>query len=345
MTEHERCLPARKRLEYSDMTAPSRRSRHDEDVTLSRIRTMCRQENAVYSLRRYDFLPPTYELDKVPSDLTEEPVDIDCRTKMCDWCFSVAKHCNFSTESSVIAISHLDRFICTEQGSKVLKSRREFQLACMASVYLVIKTNEKKILSAAAMARISRGDYSEDEIIAMEMDILDALNWRVNPPTTLSFIREYLDFLRPPSSIYGKVTTYANAQVELAVREYDLIGVKASVLAYAAVLNAISFFGDANNYPAKKRLEIVADICRSSSDLFQLREDLLRVDAEEEIRELMAQECGLSRGEMISSPSASKPGASPTSRSVFEEARRIGGLFCGILEPFLMKGLDCYVQH
>lgn len=76
----------------------------------------------------------------------------------------------------------------------------------------------------------------------MELEILEAIQWRMNPPTALSFIKNFLALV--PGIIMSKndrdtVNELAKYQTELAVHEYSFVAIDASIVAFAALMNAL----------------------------------------------------------------------------------------------------------
>ena len=97
-----------------------------------------------------------------------------------------------------------------------------------------------KKLSIHALVDMSRGFYSASDVKEMEADILDVLNWRVNPPTPLAFASHYLDILQAQpcqASSYGPVQwSRIRNLTEQAVSDSFFVSHKASSIALAAVL-------------------------------------------------------------------------------------------------------------
>ena len=236
--------------------------RHDQNYQdfeiLSLIGAMRTQESQHYNFTRYCFLQDStseHNIENYQEDLTDEPTDALCRIKMVDWCYSVVDHCGFSRSNVFVAASNLDRYLSTPSGQKALRSRREFQLACMAAIYTSIKINEVETLTPKGMARVSRGDYTAEEIEACELDMLLALKWHVNPPTAAAFVRQYIALLRlilqqQPShdtaslqdyqQLKNRIIVNANFQIEMASRDYNFVGIDASQVALAAILNVMA---------------------------------------------------------------------------------------------------------
>jgi Cyclin, N-terminal domain/Cyclin, C-terminal domain len=169
-------------------------------------------------------------------------MDADCRAKMAAWCYQVVDFCHFNRESVAIAMNYLDRFVATPTGRPLLYDRTHYQLAAMTALYTSIKLNEPEAIDPQTVSDLSKGAYSAHEVEQMERVMLQALHWRVNPPTAMSFVRHLIALLPTttvPELYRTAVHDIAKFQTELAVTDYDFIVVPPSVVAYCAVLNAL----------------------------------------------------------------------------------------------------------
>lgn len=115
------------------------------------------------------------------SDDTEIDVDA-CRSKMCQWIYQVVDCTRLQRETAAVAVSYLDRFMCTTSFSayKARYDRKEYQLCALTSLYIATKIFEPFALDASLVSKLSRGLHTTEEIIALEYEILTALRWRVN---------------------------------------------------------------------------------------------------------------------------------------------------------------------
>jgi Cyclin, N-terminal domain len=202
------------------------------EATLETIAAMRHQEDTGYQTR--DFLAQHEGL--LPD------VDADCRTKMAAWCYQVVDFCNFNRESVEIAMNYLDRFLLTAEGQAVLQDRTTFQLASMTTLYTAIKINEPEAVNPQTVSDLSKGCYTAQDVEAMEFHILNALQWRVNPPTAMAFVCQFLELI--PEYALSKplrATAYdiAKFQTELAVSDYDFIADKRSSVAFCSLVNAL----------------------------------------------------------------------------------------------------------
>ena len=164
-------------------------------------------------------------------------VDLDCRTKMSEWCYQVVDFCKFNRETVSIAMNFLDRYLSTPAGSSALNDRKVFQLAAMTCLYTAIKTFEPEAMEPKIVAGLSRGTYTEKQVTDMELSILNAIQWRMNPPTPLAFVHHFLALMEIDES--DAVFELAKFQTELAVNEYSFIGLTPSSIAFAAIANAL----------------------------------------------------------------------------------------------------------
>lgn len=176
-------------------------------------------------------------------------VDVGCRTKMCEWCFQIADFCKYQRESVGIGMHYLDRFLCSgsEAARMALMNKKVYQLASMTAFYIAVKLFEPSQIEVKTLSELSRGCYSEEEVIQMETQILAALSWRMHAPSSVAFVRHYLSLL-PTQRSQNKVALQLMLdvslyQTELAVGEYDLVSARPSVIAFAAISNAMSVLG------------------------------------------------------------------------------------------------------
>ena len=202
------------------------------------VRAMCQQERIFY--KKYDPLRQRIERTN------ESDIDEICRNKMCEWSYQIVDFCKFHRESVDIAMNYLDRFLTTPFGQPALHDRNVYQLVAMTCLYSAIKIHERQALSPAVVSQLSRGVYSAHQIAETEVTILHALQWKLHPPTALSFVRELISVLPidwmsdlVKESIFG----ITQKQTELAVSDYRFIETPMSIVAYCSIMNAVQCCG------------------------------------------------------------------------------------------------------
>jgi hypothetical protein len=120
------------------------------------------------------------------------------RRQMCRWAYRVVDAFGFYRVSAAVAFSILDRYICTIPHKKRCAiTRRQFVLMTITSLYLSIKTSEaKRKLSLFALLEMTHQQvFIADDIREMELTILEALQWKVNPPIASAFVSPLLKLI------------------------------------------------------------------------------------------------------------------------------------------------------
>jgi hypothetical protein len=222
------------------MSSPNNNNIDTESV-LATIKAMRKQEETGY--RACDYLHqqvPLFSSMNGPQN-AGAPADVDCRFRMSEWCYQIVDFCKFKRETVAVSMSYLDRFLCTPAGLDIFLDRSLFQLAAMTALYTAIKIHEPEAMEPSLIASLSRGAYNKEQVEAMEFKMLNAIQWRVNPPTAIAFVHQLLDLI--PSSIINEdaraaVNDLAKFQTEVAVSDYDFVTVNASSIAFSALCNA-----------------------------------------------------------------------------------------------------------
>jgi len=207
-----------------------------EEQNVETIHAMRRQEELSYSVVDYlSCLPET-------TTALDTPVDASCRCIMAKWCNEISDFCNYKRETVAIAMNCLDRFMSTPSGQEILLDRNLYQLAAMTALYSSVKIHEQEAMDPNLVSSLSRGVHSAQAVEAMESKMLTAIQWRVNPPTAMSFVRSMIDLVPDhlmQSCQKETVVDIAKLQIEMIVNEYDFCTVNASSVAFACALNAM----------------------------------------------------------------------------------------------------------
>jgi len=208
------------------------------DVAVDSLEVMILQDGSTAYICRDYLGRRAKSVSESPDSSTMNPedmIDDACREKMVEWCYKVSDHFGISREICAFTFSVLDRFI-----DRCSCDRTAFKLAAMTSLYIATKMFNGKQLSVASLAELSRGEFLSEHISQMERIILDALDYRMNPPTAQAFIQQ----LRP---FYPNIESYSAEEVykraifysELCVYDYTFVTESKYSLAVACILNAL----------------------------------------------------------------------------------------------------------
>lgn len=172
-----------------------------------------------------------------PQSIISSPqseISVVWRERICEWKFAVVDR--FDIEREVVAIStyYLDQYLSTRYVDEEL-----FQLVAITCIYLAIKLHSHQKVAIKCIASMGRGMVHPDHIVAMELSILQSLDWNLHPPTPLAFIENSFPL------ISGNVDAieFSSFLSELSVCAYPFVCIKPSTIAIAANLIAIDHFG------------------------------------------------------------------------------------------------------
>merc|ERR1719330_244270 len=188
---------------------------------------------------------------------------------MLTWCFQVVDFGNFQRGTVTTAFSYLDLFLSSgsPRAMKAILSREEYQLACITTLYMAIKLSEPVEIDTAALVTLSRNVYTAKEFAVMERDILNALNWRLNGPTVLSFL-EYFFAVIPSESLRSNpgwqvLNQICKQYAELSLNDYYFVTQKPSILAIAIISTSLAHISNDHICEAQ-RISFFTDIATAS---------------------------------------------------------------------------------
>ena len=177
--------------------------------------------------------------------------------------------CHLKNRDTVaVAVSYLDRFMAVQRRFV------NVQVAAMTCFYLAVKLYEPvklpPTLICEAFQRVMDCDDEEDvdddastateasaeSIESMEMSILLALNWNLNPPTSMMFVRQLLCCLPNTGLIAWKLAAHEMARdhLEVALKSEETTKYRTSTRAVAALFVATEKLPAANRAPIFKFL-------------------------------------------------------------------------------------------
>ncbi|KAL3919309.1 MAG: hypothetical protein SGILL_003819 [Bacillariaceae sp.] len=256
-------------LTHLESAVPETLPRDDElTIKSDQLEAMLTMERDHYESPN-DYLLKFGSKDAMNSHATES-----WRRRLCEWMFEVTDHFGYDREVVSVAAYLMDRSASHTfalKGGQVA-TKREYQLCAVAALYLAFKVHaemdpeceESRLkLRLSHFVELSRGFFSEETIAAKETEILNALNWHVNPPTPASLISFFLDQLpdwsvanddddltSPKSVITAQLFDVAKYLTELGVFIPEIAFVhKPSTVSFAAMLGALEYVNETYSFP------------------------------------------------------------------------------------------------
>jgi len=156
----------------------------------------------------------------------------------------------FEVDRSIIAIAlyYQDRFLGTEKGKAVQNDRSLFRVVSVTSLYMALKiyVPERWNVTCPAFSKLCQGTVNGKEINDMETSILFALDWHVNPPSPMLYVKALLDLIfyaaakrTSESSSRDHILELVSYQLDTALDDVRLLQVKSSIIGTASLLNAL----------------------------------------------------------------------------------------------------------
>lgn len=230
---------------------PQHHYHHPPDMNMETLHVLYRQEASSYHKQKG--LPE--------ESCSSNPKLLEWFQTMTQWCITVAECCNMSMETVEIAMNLLHRYY-SDDSSSSSPSSSDFQLATMTCLYIASKTNATKSLTPTQLERLGRQQISASDIEQMERTILQALEWKINPPTTNCFTKYYLLLLLQMDQDDDTLLLLLNlveAQTKYAIAQLYWLQVSPSQIALASLLNAM----DLLNMDQEKKKNLMQEILPS----------------------------------------------------------------------------------
>lgn len=195
------------------------------------------QESTAYKTSNYLTSPSQTANDKGDTFDTDTKMVV-CRSKMYGWMYNLVDKHSLDRELVAVAASYMDRYL--SQQNPISRGHIS-QLVGVTSLYLAIKIfrDQGKCAGAASFAGLSRGLFTEHDIIKMESNMLNALDWRMHPPTVITFGRALLSMIpRNACSPFSRRSMFERIRylLELSIAVPFFLGKKQSNIAIGAFM-------------------------------------------------------------------------------------------------------------
>lgn len=156
------------------------------------------------------------------------------RKMLLEWMYYVVDYCKLQRPSVASAAFFLD--VCMSKG--LCRTREEHQLAAATSLQLALKTVDTAVIKLEKLVSLGRGQFTEEDVAKMEMKILRKLSWKLHPPSTYCFLRQYERLIPHSVSDEAKemMDEVTKLVAELTVLDHQYLNYDASVLGYATML-------------------------------------------------------------------------------------------------------------
>jgi len=157
---------------------------------------------------------------------TQVDINEKMRAILVDWLVEVHRMFKLMPETLFLTVNVIDRFL---EITSI--SREKLQLVGVTSMFIASKYEEIYAPECNDFVYIADGAYSKLEILQMEQQILNTLNFNLSIPSSLHFLRRYS---KAASSDY-EIHTLCKYLIELVLMDMKLLKYNPSHIAASAV--------------------------------------------------------------------------------------------------------------
>ncbi len=153
------------------------------------------------------------------------------RPSIFEWFYKIIDHFLLDRGIVAIAMDYVDRFLLTSAYLSLSDNTVEettsnercadrvsiktYQLVAMSSLYIAMKLHggnetgstsspwriKRRTFCIKGFVRLSRGQFQPKDVLSMEVIILQALQWKVNPVTVSCFLDAFMDLFPKPEEV------------------------------------------------------------------------------------------------------------------------------------------------
>ena len=183
---------------------------------------------AAYAFEIYEYLLSLEDKYPIRENFLEgQQITCRMRATLVDWLVEVQIQYHLLQETLYLAVSILDRFLQAVPTT----SKKYLQLVGVAAMYVASKYEEVYLPDISDFVYITDSAYTKQQLLAMEVQIVKALNFEFSRPISLTFLRRYSKVVEA-NPIHHCFSKYF---LDLALLEYSLSHVKPSLTAAAAL--------------------------------------------------------------------------------------------------------------
>ena len=211
-----------------------------DPLLLKQVHAMLEQESTTYRVSR-DYFRRVGDAGDWDAEVEVSP---STRAMMLSWGYQIAESCKLKRNVAIYAMGYMDRFLsnsCSPSAQTVLSNQYDFQLCFITCILIAMKNYSGLSVELDFASKIvCNGIYSVQELSAMEMHVLQGLEWRLNGPSPIDFVHAFVQMLPPQEkTVLDAMIRVSEALVEAAIMDYSLmLQSSPSSMAYASILAA-----------------------------------------------------------------------------------------------------------
>ncbi|OCT73227.1 G1/S-specific cyclin-D1 [Xenopus laevis] len=157
------------------------------------------------------------------------------RRMLTSWMLEVCEDQKCGEDVFPLAVNCLDRFL-----SLVPVEKRRLQLLGSTCLFLASKLRETTPMTAESLCMYSDYCFTDKELLAMELLVLNKLKWDIEAVTPREFLPHFLELLGLPTEKRRQVRKHSETFIALCTTDCTFIALPPSMVAAASVVAAVT---------------------------------------------------------------------------------------------------------
>lgn len=188
----------------------------------------------------YDYMFSLEEAQAVREDYLkgQKILTPKVRQRLVNWCIDIHVKLGLNAETLYITIALIDRYFERVQ----VKQQSLVQLAAIGATLIASKYDEIYPPDIQDLLHLAQGEYSRREVMRIEIEILEELDFDLGKPIPLAFLRRF----SKAAHCDVKMHSIAKFLMELSLTEYECSHWRPSMLAAAALFATIYMVNNGN---------------------------------------------------------------------------------------------------
>lgn len=194
----------------------------------------------------YDYMFALEEAQAVKEDYLkgQKILTPKVRQRLINWCIDIHNKLGLITETLYITIALIDRYFDKVQ----VKQQSSVQLVAIGATLIASKYEEIYPPDIQDLLHLAQGEYSRREVMRVEIQILEELNFDLGKPIPLAFLRRF----SKAAHCDVKMHSIAKFLMELSLTEYECSHWRPSMLAAAALFATIYMVNSGNRLDSQQ---------------------------------------------------------------------------------------------
>lgn len=194
----------------------------------------------------YDYMFSLEEAQAVKEDYLrgQKILTPKVRQRLVNWCIEINVKLGLNAETLYITIALIDRYFDRVQ----VKQQSLVQLVAIGATLIASKYEEIYPPDVQDLLHLAQGEYSRREVMRIEIQILEELNFDLGKPIPLAFLRRF----SKAAHCDVKMHSIAKFLMELSLTEYECSHWRPSMLAAAALFATIYMVNTGNRQDSQQ---------------------------------------------------------------------------------------------